>query len=290
MNKVVKYGEKVHKNLILALGYFDAIHKGHVKVLQKTVALAKEKNAVASALIFTGGKGGKDLFTLFERSLKLFSIGIEVIIVKELSNEFMQTDKISFLKELSSLYCIDSVVSGSDFTFGKNALGNTQTLVDYFGKDKVFVTPLILSSGEKISTTAIKTALSCGNVMLANELLGSNYFISGEVVKGKGLGKTLSFPTANIPLSSNKFQIKEGVYLTFTIIDNTLYPSITNCGSQPTVNGNDYISETYIHGFSGNLYGKMLTVYFVEYIREVTKFNSLDELKTQLIKDLEKLL
>ena len=286
MNKVLIYGETSQQNLILALGYFDAVHKGHKKVLKKAVEIAKEKNAIPAALIFIGGKGKKDVFTLPERLKRIFSTGIETIIVKELTSEFKSTDKIDFLKELTSLYSIYGVVSGSDFTFGYGALGNVQTLVDFLGKDKVYTEILEEKSGEKISTTAVKKALNDGDILTVNTLLDGNYFISGEVVEGKKLGQTLGFPTANILIDKNKFEIGAGVYVTFVILNGKIYPSITNCGNQPTVDGENTVIETYIDGFSGNLYGKVLTVYFVEKIRDIVKFNSIIELKAQLEKDI----
>ena len=286
MNKVILYGDVADKNLILALGYFDAVHLGHQKVLKKAVEIAQEKNATPSALIFIGGKKGKDVFTLGERLRRLFSTGIKVVIVKELTLDFMQKTSVEFLEELTSLYDINSVVSGSDFTFGKNASGNVNTLENFFSKDRVYTENLELLSGEKISSTAIKNALSKGDILTANTLLGSNYFITGEVVKGKGLGKELNFPTANIKVGGDKFLIANGVYVTFTVINDKIYPSITNFGAQPTVDGENTLLESYIDGFSGDLYGKNLTVYFVEKLRDIVKFNYLQELKEQLEKDL----
>ncbi len=283
--KLINYGEKILDNLTLALGYFDAVHKGHIAVLDRAVSIAKSKGFVPTALIFTGGKSDADVFTLSERADKIFACGIKNIIVKPLDRAFMAKTKEEFLTELSSLYSIGSVVSGVDFTFGKGALGNVQTLREFFGEDKVYTERLLSDNSGKFSSTKIKEALSFGDIKLANFYLGSNYFISGEVVKGKGLGNTLDFPTANITLSSEKFKIKQGVYKTFVLIDGVKYKAITNYGTQPTVLGNDIVVETYIDGFSGDLYGKNLTVYFDEFLRDVKKFSSLEELKEQLIKD-----
>ena len=141
-------------------------------------------------------------------------------------------------------------------------------------------------SGVKISTTEIKKALEKGDVLTANTLLYGNYFISGKVVHGKGLGVNIGFPTANVLLSDNKYPIKSGVYMTFTIIDGAVYPCITNVGKQPTVGGKDRVIETYIDNYNGDLYDKILTVYFVERLRDIIKFNSILELKEQLEKDL----
>ena len=286
MRKVINYGDKISENLIVALGYFDAVHKGHQEVLAKTVSLAKERNLTSAVLIFFGGKQGKDIFTLSERVRKIFATGIEVIIVKELTPDFLNQTKFEFLNDMSSIYKIDAVVSGSDFKFGKNASGNVETLIERFGDDNVYTVNLVLNGENKISSTAIKNALINGDIFLANSLLGGNYFISSKVIKGKMLGKTIGFPTANMVLDSDKLNIKNGVYITFTIIDGKLYKCITNFGAQPTVNGGKTVVETYIDGFIGDLYDKVLTVYFVEFLREIKKFDSVEELKQQLLKDL----
>ena len=286
MNKVILYGDKCPENLILALGYFDAVHKGHQKVLKKAVSVASEKGLTPASLIFVGGKSKKDVFTLNERVRRIFLTGVKTVIVKELSKDFMALSKLKFLEELSSLYDIKAVVSGSDFTFGKNAEGSVETLKEFFGTDNVYTENLEEENGEKISSTSIKNALLKGDILTANTLLGGNYFITGKVLKGKGLGKTIDFPTANIKLDSNKFLIGAGVYATFVVIENKIYSAITNFGAQPTVAGEETIVETYIDNFSGDLYDKIITVYFVEKIRDIVKFNSLQELKSQLEKDL----
>ncbi len=282
MIKVINYGEKYSQNLILALGYFDAIHKGHIAVLDSAVQTAKGLNFTPAVLIFTGGKSKQDLFTLEERIDKIKLLGVELIIVKALDSQFMNKTKLEFLNELSSLYKLEKVVTGSDFTFGKNALGNVKTLTEFFGNDRVLTINLVSDRESKISTTEIKKVLSLGDIKLANEYLGSPYFISGTVVKGKSLGKKLGFPTANIHLCDNKYKIQPAVYKTMVKIENKEYFAITNYGSQPTVEGEKLVVETHILGFNGDLYGKRLSVYFLDKIRDIKKFSSLDELKEQL--------
>ena len=290
MRNIVNYGDSLPGNLILALGYFDAVHKGHEQVLKKTVKIAGERGLTPAVLMFYGGKGGSDVFTLYERVKRIFSLGISNVIITELNADFMAKTATTFLHELTSLYSVKAVVSGSDFTFGKKAVGNVEMLTDYFGKENVYTETLLTLNGvDKISTTKIKSELVNGNIENANELLGFNYFISGKVEKGKMLGKSLGFPTANISLSEDKLAIKQGVYVTFSIVDGALYPSITNFGSQPTVNGKNVVLETYLKGFNGDLYDKVLTVYFVKRIRDVVAFNSVDELKQQLNLDLEQI-
>jgi riboflavin kinase/FMN adenylyltransferase len=197
----------------------------------------------------------------------------------------MQKTKTEFLTEITSLYDIKGVVSGSDFTFGLNAEGSVQTLIDFFGQDRVFTEQLLGDGTQKFSSSNVKQALFRGDIKRANFYLGDEYFIKGEVLRGKGLGKTLGFPTANVKVEDSKLKIKQGVYKTFVIIEGKRYGAISNFGAQPTVNGESVILETYISGFNGDLYGKALTVYFEDYIRDIKKFSSLEELSLQLEKD-----
>lgn len=282
MIKVINYGEKTPENLILALGYFDALHKGHTAVIEKTVQTAISLKVTPAVLIFKGGKSKTDVFTIEERIEKIKKIGAKLIIVKELDVEFMGKNAVDFLTELSSLYKLEKVVSGSDFKFGKNAIGNVQTLIDFFGKSNVLTLDLVGNCGTKISTTEIKTLLSLGEIGLANKYLGSPYFISGRVIKGKKLGGKLGFPTANFLIPDEKFKILPAVYKTKVKLENKEYFAITNYGAQPTVSGENLVVETHILGFEGDLYDKDLTVYFLDKIRDIKKFSSLDELKRQL--------
>ncbi|MBO7215199.1 MAG: riboflavin biosynthesis protein RibF [Clostridia bacterium] len=283
--KIVNYGETSPENLILALGYFDAVHKGHTAVLTCAVNLAKKHSKVAGALIFTGGKCKKDVFSLEERIRKISSLGIEVIIVKPLDKAFMSKTKTEFLQEITALYNVEKVVSGEDFTFGNGAQGNVSTLVQFFGEDRVITQKLLYDGDEKYSSTKIKSALSNGDIKQANFYLGDRYFISGEVLRGKGLGAKIGFPTANLKISEEKFPLASGVYSTVVDVDGVFYKAITNCGEQPTVNGFNYVVEAHILNFNGDLYGKNITVYFEDKIRDIIKFSSLDELIEQLAKD-----
>ncbi len=288
---ILKYGE-INKNpTCICLGYFDAIHLGHIKIINLAKEIAENKGLELSVLIFTGGKNDSpDIFTFNERLIKLKSLGVDNVIYQELSEEFMSKSKDEFLFEINSYYNVKSIVVGEDFTYGKFAKGNVSDLKDFCAKNNIELSvcdKVVDENGNKISSKTIKNLLINGDIINANANLGSNYFIRSEVVKGKNLGRKLNFPTANIICKDNKLLLKDGVYLTCTIINGKLYSSLTNVGAQPTVNGNDSVIETYIHNFSGDLYGKIISVYFVERIRDIYKFNSLEELKEQITKDME---
>ncbi len=287
---IVEYGLKLNYDCVLCLGYFDGIHLGHTALINKAKEIAKSKNAKLAVLLFTGGKNTKgDLFTFEERLIKLKTLNVDTVIYKELNEDFKNTTAKEFLKDLTEFYSLKTVVTGEDFTFGKNASGNVNTLKEFmldYGVE-VLTFDLILSGNEKVSTRDIKALLSKGEVVKANQLLGSNYFVRERVIKGKQKGRDLGFPTANMLVSAEKMKIKEGVYLTLSIIDGKVYPAITNVGTQPTFNGVNHVIESYFKGFNGDLYDKILSVYFVDYIRDIKRFESQEELKIQLEKDLQ---
>ncbi len=289
--EILEYGTEYKKPSIMCLGYFDAVHLGHTKIIELAKNIANEKGLIVEVFIFVGGKNNTpDVFNFEERLIKLRALGVDAVIYKALDKSFMSKSKEEFLNEVFSLYRVEALVVGEDYTFGKNAEGNIDFLKKYCEKlgKKVYVCDKVLSlNGNKISTKDIKSALINGDIKLANSLLGSNYFFRGEVVKGKRLGTKIGFPTANIELKSDKLLIKKGVYLTCTIIDGKIYSCLTNVGNQPTVNGNSEIIETYIDNYSGDLYGKAISVYFIERIRDIVKFDSINDLKAQLTKDME---
>ena len=287
---IVKYGLKLNYNCVLCLGYFDGIHLGHTALINKAKDVAKAKNVNLAVFLFTGGKNSEgDLFTFEERLIKLKTLGVDVVIYKELNEEFKNTLAKDFLKDLTKFYNLKTVVTGSDFTFGKKALGNVKTLKDFMNNRgvEVLTFDLVLTNDSKVSTSDIKNLLKQGEIVKANELLGGNYFIRERIVKGKQKGRELGFPTANMVLSQEKMKIKSGVYLTLSIINGNVYPAITNVGAQPTFDGENYVIESYFHGFNGDLYDKILSVYFVDYIRDIKRFDSVKQLKEQLKKDLE---
>ena len=287
--KIVSFKEIIKENTVLALGYFDSVHVGHKVLLKNTVLLAKRLKAIPSALIFTGNfKGNGEVFTFTERVKRLENEGIETVVYAELTSEFLSTDANEFLNQLFNSISVVGLVCGEDFTYGKNALGNVKTLSNKCvekGAELLVLDKVTDVNGEKISTNTIKNLIISGKVNEAKILLGDNYFISGEVVKGKKLGNVIGFPTANVQINKIKTPLKRGVYKTYVILNGVKYKSITNVGTQPTVNGDTEIIETYIDGFSGDLYGQNITIYFVDYIRDVKKFNNVNDLKEQLLKD-----
>ena len=294
--KVIPFEQKTNKPVIMCLGAFDSVHLGH-KSLIKTARDLKNKY-LASVSVFTfnndhslfASKLLGEVFTFEERLLRLENTLVDEVCEAKMNEQFASLLPTEFLTQLADNRHIRAFVCGKDFKFGKNAKGDVNLLSEFCTKNNIdlyvcdFVTDKL---GNKIATTTIKEHLVNGEIIPANNLLGDKYFISGKVVEGRKVGRTLGFPTANIEFSPTKLQPKSGVYLTEVIIDNKKYGAITNVGNAPTFNQKNSLIETYIKDFSDDLYGKTLTVYFCDYIRPSIKFNSKDELINQLNEDLK---
>lgn len=288
--EIFEFGFKFNSDCVLCLGYFDAIHKGHKALIKTAKRKSQSEGLKLGVVAFLGGKGSSDVFTFSERLILLKTLGVDFVVYANLTPEFMRLSHSDFTSVLFNSYSVKHLFCGFDFTYGYKANGNVETLKESANKSGASLTVLdkvATEQGDKISTSLIKKELENGNIKRANELLDGNYFITEKVLKGKGLGKKLNFPTINMTVSEDKFLIKQGVYLTCVLIENKLYSSITNVGKQPTFNGNNCVIETYIKNFNGDLYSRYVTVYFIDFIREIKEFNSASELISQLEKDKE---
>lgn len=268
------------QGVAMLLGGFDGLHLGHRQLLSR----AKESGLPVGVMTIVGGKGEKSLFTFAERECIFQENGADFVFelpfaeIKDLSaDEFIRLLQMEFFPRV--------FVCGEDFRFGAGAKGSAQTLKS-MDTVRVEVLPLVEINGEKVSSSTVKKYLEKGDVTTANALLGENFFLLGKVIKDRQVGRTLGFPTANILYPNEKFPLKEGVYETKIYVDGDTYRGITNYGARPTFDNSDVLTETYIDGFSGDLYGKTLKIEFVQYLRDIQKFDSVDELKEQLAKDI----
>lgn len=220
------------------------------------------------------------------------SLGIDIILyldfeaVRELSPE-------QFINLIAARFNVKYICCGYNYTFGKDARGSADTLRTICGERGIGTgcTAPVCIGGLPVSSTRIRKLVLCGNVDEASVLLGRPFAFFGEVVHGKHLGHTLGVPTINQELPENQLLPKFGVYASVTHIGEKLWPSVTNVGVKPTVisNGNA-LSETYIQGFDGDLYGKEVRVDLIEFLRPEMKFDGLEDLKEQMNRDKEKAL
>ncbi|MDR0696372.1 MAG: bifunctional riboflavin kinase/FAD synthetase [Christensenellaceae bacterium] len=287
--------EKLNKNtdIIIALGYFDALHKGHQSIISATIKSAMANQCCSAILTFDDNflhylsRNEKIIYPIEERRIILNQLGLDYTIVLTTTNEFFYISPLEFLDRLQRKYSIKGFVCGNDFKFGKSREGDVNFLKNYAKKHKlelVIVEPYLTDSGEKISSTSIRMLISKRQITEANSILGREFSITGVVVSGKKNGGKFGFPTANLAIPNNKLLPGDGVYSTHTTIEGVTYKSITNIGYRPTID-NQRTIETHLIGYSGDLYNSTITVFFKRFLRETIKFNDPSELCAQLNKD-----
>ena len=268
---------------VLVLGGFDGLHEGHKTLLEKAKTLALP----VGVMTIVGGKDETALFTLTERRQSFSSFGADFCFAMSFE-EIRSLSPVAFISLIQLEFTVSALVCGEDFRFGCGAKGKAEDLKTLVSVP-VFIEPIKVMFGEKIGTTAIKKALACGDVSLAKTLLGEPFFLTGEVVKDRGVGRTMGFPTAYILYPQDKYPLKKGVYETEVCVEGISYRAITNYGARPTFQDEKTVTESYLDGFCGDLYGKTLTVRFVRFLREIKKFSSVEELKTQLLQDVRRI-
>lgn len=268
---------------VTALGFFDGVHRGHRALLDATVRLASSLGVKPAVFTFSGTFKGKAPLTDESTRLRLLEeAGIEAVFlvdfdaVRSLSPE-------DFVKNCLQGVCrARAAVCGFNFRFGKNASATAENLLSLLPSSLII--PAIYESGEVISSSRIRALLKAGAVEEAALLLGRPYSLTGEVLRGKALGKTWGFPTAN--MKPRALLPAPAVYATEIFIGEKRYPAITDVGTRPTVEGaGETRMETHIPAFSGDLYGKTLSVSFIKRLRDEKKFPSAEALCAQLTLD-----
>ena len=282
------------RRCIVLLGYFDGVHTGHRALIEhaKKIAASKKDGEAVGIMTFYDGKRDGQIY-LFEERVQIFaSLGLDFVFAAPFHEEFRSMTAQEFLVRVTKNLNVGAFLCGEDFTFGKDATGNSVTLQE-FGKAngiEVFVDKIVAFGGEKAAATQAKRLLRSGDVEQLARLLGERYFICGTVeTEGRHIGRKIGFPTANIHPSPEKYPLKQGVYAVTVRGDGWEYRGLANYGSRPTFHDASVVLEVYLDGCSEDLYGKSITVFFDEYIREIKKFESAQQLSLQLKKDLEKI-
>ena len=285
------------KKNIITIGTFDGVHLGHKSILEK-LKHATQNNQYESLvltffphprMVLQQDSSIKLLNTIDEKATLLEKYGIDNLIIHPFDEAFSNLTAEEFVKYiLVDKLNIHKIIIGYDHRFGKNRTADINDLIT-FGKKYSFEVEQINAheiDEIAISSTKIRKALLDGNIKLANQYLGYPYFISGIVVEGKKIGRTIGFPTANIQINENyKLLPKNGVYVVSSEIDNVLYFGMMNIGKNPTIGENDQSIEVHFFNLNEDIYNKNLQILILEHIREEQKFNSLSELQVQLDKD-----
>ena len=280
---------------IFALGFFDGVHLGHQALLEACVSLAGSLGAEAAAITFD--RHPRALFTqepphlistVASRRLLLNRYGITYVKQYPVIPEVMGMPWEEFLEGLMEEGAA-GFVCGDDFRFGRRNEGNVAGLVKFCEERSLpcAIVPEQTVDGKRISSTYIRSQIECGDMETAKRFLGHPHIVSGVVVPGKQLGRTLGIPTANIRLEEGLVVPKFGVYACRVTIDGKTYSAVTNVGVRPTVSGVGVTVEPWILDFDGNLYGQEITLEFHRFLRPETKFDGLEALKTQINRDAE---
>ena len=231
------------------------------------------------------------LTSLDEKIDMMLSLGLDFVAVGDFL-DFCTMSAESFISDVlaDKLDCIGAVC-GYNHRFGHKGLGDPATLAAAFGEQSVVAVPEIRYNGVTVSSSAIRAYVEDGRVSEANAMLGRPFSLTAEIVGGKQLGRRWGFPTANQLFPADSVKPRNGIYATACIVDGKRLISVSNVGVRPTISdeadSHAVNCETYIHDFSGDLYGKRLTVEFYKLLREEKRFESLDELKEQIGKDIE---
>ena len=283
--------------VVIALGYFDSVHVGHRKVIEKGVNLSKQLNCKPVVFTFDGnlrsaiGKGDeKFVYTTSERKTIFQEMGVCDVFYAPVTKEFLGLSHGEFLQYVNQVFNVKGYVCGKDFRFGKGGEGNVDYLSEYAKAkgQRLEIADILMAGEKKISTSLIKELLSSGDVSSANKLLGKNYFITGNVFEDRKVGSKIGFPTVNIKIDKDKQCLKNGVYHGAILISGEWKKAVINYGARPTFDLNDKLIEAHVIDFNGDLYGESLTVRFDGFLREIQKFVSVEQLKNQLEKDVEK--
>lgn len=279
---------------VIALGNFDGVHKGHMELINKAVKKSKDLNIKSSILLFNEHTdnlvkvGKKDIITTNQTKFEILeNLGVDIIYLINFTKEFMAYTPIMFLKDfLVDNLKIKGVVVGYDYTYGYKKSGDVDFLKennDLF--DSVDIINQITSHGEKISSTLIRSLIEEGKIKEANDLLSRPYKLIGEIIHAKGLGKKMGYPTANLKLIDNFVIPKYGVYDTDIIINGERFKASTNIGTNPTVEHDGIKIEAHILDFDRDIYGEIVELELLDFVRPELKFDSIEELFNQIAKD-----
>ena len=280
---------------IFALGFFDGVHLGHQALLRACRELADRLGAETAAITFAAHP--QSLFiqqvpplinTLTDRQRLLLRYGMDHIYAFPVTKDVMSTSWRDFL-DLLVEYGAVGFVCGDDFRFGSRGLGDGDKLKQYCEKRgfPCVIVPEQTMDDTRVSSTYIRSQIEAGDMATAVRFLGHPHILTGEVVSGRHLGRTLGIPTANMTIPTGVVVPKFGVYVCRVEIDGVVYPAVANVGTRPTVGGHRVTVEPWILYFDGDLYGREITLEFHRFLRPERKFDSLEALRQEIRKNAE---
>ena len=288
---------KSNENLAIALGFFDGVHLGHKAVINAAVDYAKKNNIKSAVVTFRqspyvalNNVKPNYIITLEEKIKAIKKLGVDYLYLSDFTEDLAKQTASDYLKNLVDDLHPKMIATGFNHYFGYNKSGG----VDYlrlkqqeYGYEFKEINPIKLNE-DVISSTAIRKALSNGDIPKANSMLGYRFYVKNEVIKGRQIGRTIGFKTANLKMPEKMINIPDGVYAVEVEVLGKKYMGIANFGSNPTVTDDSQkLLEVHIIDFNQDIYGELVKVSFLVKIRNEKKFQSLAELKAQIEKDIE---
>jgi riboflavin kinase/FMN adenylyltransferase len=284
---------------VLTIGFFDGVHRGHQRLVQRTVELARQAGARAVLITFwphpltvLRPEQPVQLLTTLEERLALLQAlgGLDAAIVMAFTPELARLSPEEYLGALRDRFALRALVEGPDFAFGRDRLGNVEWLRRASATGGFAVETLAVEAdGQRISSTRIRGLIAAGAVEVAAQLLGRPYMLDGTVITGDRRGRTLGFPTANLCLDARKLVPAHGVYAVRVGLpgdESALRPGVANIGVRPTFGeGNTPLVEVHLLDTQADLYGQRMTTAFIARLREERRFPGLDALKAQIAAD-----
>jgi riboflavin kinase/FMN adenylyltransferase len=299
--EIIRVREKIFQTFTkpsVALGNFDGVHLGHQEILKRTVDTAHRKGREAVVytfdphprLVLNQAPEIPQITTAEEKADLLGSLGIDVLVLAEFTKEFARQTPEDFVENtLVEELAIRNLFVGENYRFGSGRSG-TPAQLRRMGQERGFsvhVVPSVKVRGEVVSSTLIRKLLLSGRISEANEMLGRPFFVQGNVIHGHSRGKGLGYPTANIK-PDRKLRPPDGVYAVFCQFQNRVYQAVMNIGKNPTFHDRKTSFEAHLLDFSDELYGSTIKLFFIERLRPERTFGSVDELKSQIARDVEK--
>ncbi len=282
--------------LALSIGMFDGVHRGHQTIINQLNSISREKGFKTAILtfwphprtVFNPNDDLKLLNTIDEKIYLLEKNGVEHLFLKEFDEQFRNLTGAEFVRQiLIEKLNVKYLIIGHDHTFGKDKRGDFSLLKEMSGECgfEVQQVEAVNYHDRNISSTQIRNALAAGNVKEANEMLGYVFSVSGTVVNGRKIGRTIGYPTANIETDPLKLLPKKGAYIVEVFVKDQKYKGMLSIGTNPTVNGISLSTEVYILDFDDDIYGEEISVNFREFLHDEIRFESMEKLIERLDED-----
>lgn len=294
-NELAKFSSQ--RESLISIGVFDGVHVGHQHLLNHLKKEANKRDCVSVVITFKSHPrwvldAGIQVAWLNDLDMRinlLRNLGIDIVIPLDFTLEISQLTARQFTKYLKEYLKLSGLVVGPNFALGKGREGTIENL-RLLGQEVNFsveVVPPMILDGEVVSSSLIRQTLAQGDMKKVTKLLGRSFSFGSRVVPGNRRGQSLGFPTANFEIKPEQAVPPNGIYATVVYVGQNILPAATNIGVSPTFGGGKRLMETYIIGFEGELYGQNLRIEFIDRIRDEKRFENVEALKSQIMKDVE---